>query len=93
MPRNGTSERARCAGETLLGLRAKDRATPLLAGREVTFRRIGRSYNRTVATVILDGRDLGTELVQIGVAAARSHQTRTGRRILISDLIRDGRRL
>ena len=62
-------DQARCAGETLLGLRAKDRATALLAGREVTFRRVGRSYNRTVATVLLDGHDLGTELVQIGVAA------------------------
>lgn len=62
-------DQARCAGETLLGLQAKDRATALLARREVTFRRVGRSYNRTVATVILDGHDLGTELVQIGVAA------------------------
>jgi endonuclease YncB( thermonuclease family) len=35
----------------------------------VTFRRVGRSYNRTVATVVLDGHDLGTELVRIGVAA------------------------
>ncbi len=31
-------DQARCAGETLLGLRAKDRATALLAGREVTPR-------------------------------------------------------
>lgn len=52
-----------------MGLRAKDRATALLAEREVTFRRVGRSYNRTVATVVFDGHDLGTELVQIGVAA------------------------
>jgi micrococcal nuclease len=62
-------EQAKCAGETKLGLRAKDRATALLAGREVTFRRAGRSYNRTVTTVVLDGHDLGTELVRIGVAA------------------------
>ncbi|MEN2791395.1 thermonuclease family protein [Sphingomonas oligophenolica] len=62
-------DQARCAGETLLGLRAKDRATALLAGRDVTFHRVGRSYNRTVATVVLDGHDLGTELVRIGVAA------------------------
>jgi micrococcal nuclease len=62
-------DQAKCAGETLLGLRAKDRATALLARREVTFRRVGRSYNRTVATVILDGHDLGTELVRLGVAA------------------------
>lgn len=62
-------DQAKCAGEIVLGLRAKDRATALLAGREVTFRRVGRSYNRTVAIVVLDDQDLGTELVQIGVAA------------------------
>ena len=62
-------DQARCADETLSGLRAKDRATALLAGREVTFRRVGRSYNRTVATVVLDGHDLGAELVRIGIAA------------------------
>ena len=60
---------ARCAGEVLLGLRAKDRAAALLAEREITFRRVGRSYKRTVATVVLDGHGLGTELVRIGVAA------------------------
>lgn len=62
-------DQAKCAGETVLGLRAKDRATALLAGRELTFRRVGRSYKRTVATVVLDGHDLGAELVRIGVAA------------------------
>lgn len=61
-------DQARCAGEVVLGLRVKDRATALLAGRDVTFRRVGRSYQRTVATVILDGRDLGTELVRLGIA-------------------------
>jgi micrococcal nuclease len=35
-------------------MRAKDRAAALLAGRMVTFRRVGRSYNRIVATVVLD---------------------------------------
>lgn len=62
-------DQAKCVAETLLGLRAKDRATAMLAGRDVTFHRVGRSYNRTVATVVLDGHDLGTELVHIGVAA------------------------
>ncbi|MFB0875849.1 MULTISPECIES: thermonuclease family protein [unclassified Sphingobium] len=62
-------DQAKCAGEVVLGLRAKDQATSLLAGREVTFHRVGRSYNRTVATVMLDGRDLGSELVRMGVAA------------------------
>jgi micrococcal nuclease len=62
-------DQAKCAGEIALGLRAKDRATSLLAGREVTFHRIGRSYNRTVATVTVDGHDLGNELVHLGAAA------------------------
>ncbi len=62
-------DQAKCAGEVVLGMRAKDRATALLAGRAVTFRRVGRSYNRTVATVVIDGHDLGTELVRVGVAA------------------------
>jgi endonuclease YncB( thermonuclease family) len=61
-------DQAKCAGEIVLGLQAKDRATALLAGREIIFHRVGRSYNRTVATVSLDGRDLGTELVRLGVA-------------------------
>lgn len=62
-------DQAKCVAEVTLGLRAKERATTLLAGRIVTFRRVGRSYSRTVATVVLDGRDLGAELVQFGVAA------------------------
>ena len=36
-------EQAKCAGEIALGLRAKDRTTSLLAGRQVTFHRVGRS--------------------------------------------------
>lgn len=60
---------AKCAAEVALGLKAREKAIALLKGREVTFRRVGRSYNRTVATVTLDGRDLGAELVRSGVAA------------------------
>lgn len=60
---------AKCAGEIVLGSQTKDRATSLLAGREVTFHRVGRSYKRAVATVTVDGHDLGTELVRLGVAA------------------------
>ena len=61
-------DQAKCVGEIALGLRSKDQATALLAGRGVTFHRVGRSYNRTVATVSLDGRDVGGELVRIGAA-------------------------
>ena len=62
-------DQAKCVAETRLGLRAKDRATAMLAGRDVTFDRVGRSYNRTVATVTIDGRDLGREFVRRGIAA------------------------
>jgi|GEM_PF-884890 len=62
-------DQARCAGEVALGLPAKDCATGLLAGCSVTFRGVGRSYNRTVATVTLDGQDVGSELVRMGIAA------------------------
>src|SRR3546814_4844490 len=43
-------DQARCAGETLLGLRAKDRATALLAGRDVTFQRLGQIGRAHVLT-------------------------------------------
>ena len=66
-------DQARCAGEVALGLRAKDRATALLSGRSVTFHRVGRSYNRIVATVTLDGQDVGSELVRMGIAAWWPH--------------------
>src|SRR3546814_11944569 len=41
-------DQARCAGETLLGLRAKDRATALPAAPHVTVHRPGRTSNRPV---------------------------------------------
>ncbi len=59
---------AKCAGEVAFGMRAKDQATALLVSRNVTFHWVGRSYNRTVATVTLDGRDVGSELVRMGIA-------------------------
>lgn len=62
-------DQAKCAGEVALGMRAKDQATALLAGRDVSFHRVGRSYARTVATVVLEGHDLGAELVRRGIAA------------------------
>ena len=65
---------ARCAGEVLLGLRAKDRAAALLAEREITFRRVCRSYKRTVATVVRrpwSGHGAGADRRR-GVVAARA---------------------
>lgn len=60
---------ARCRAETLIGVRQKADATKLLAGASVTFRRVGRSYKRTVATVRLDGRDVAALLVEKRLAA------------------------
>ena len=59
---------AKCARELVIGAAAKRRAIALLKGRAVTFERVGRSYNRTVADVRLDGRDLATMLVDGGIA-------------------------
>lgn len=40
----------------------------MIEGRKVTFARVGRSYNRTVATVRFEGDDLGARLVAVGNA-------------------------
>lgn len=40
----------------------------LLKGRAVSIKRVGRSYGRTVAHVVLDGRDVGQILIAQGIA-------------------------
>ncbi|MFA6125359.1 MAG: thermonuclease family protein [Sphingomonas sp.] len=62
------ADQARCRSEIALGEAAAARARALLDGRDVTIVRVGRSYNRTVAKVMLNGRDLATILVADGVA-------------------------
>ena len=64
-------DRARCAAER----RAADNATRtarqlITAARTIDIRRTGREdiYGRTIAYVILDGRDLGQALMAQGVA-------------------------
>lgn len=59
---------AKCRLEIERGEAASRRARTLLDGRVVTFERVGRSYNRTVARVRLNGRDLGETLVAMGAA-------------------------
>lgn len=61
-------DQAGCAAEITLGKAASERARALLDHRTVTIERVGKSYKRTVAKVTLDGRDLATELVEMGVA-------------------------
>lgn len=60
---------AKCRAEIVRGQAATRDARALLAGRTVTIERVGRSYNRTVANVRLNGRDVATMLVDRGIAA------------------------
>jgi endonuclease YncB( thermonuclease family) len=60
---------AKCRLEIERGELASRQARALLDGKAVTFERVGRSYNRTVARVSVDGRDLGETL--IAMCAAR----------------------
>jgi endonuclease YncB( thermonuclease family) len=64
---------AKCRAEIALGLAASKRARALLDHRTVTFERVGQSYNRTVARVTFNGRDLGETLVAMGVARPWPH--------------------
>jgi endonuclease YncB( thermonuclease family) len=60
---------AKCRAEIARGEAATRNARALLNGRMVTIARVGRSYNRTVANVQLDGRDVSAVLVERGIAA------------------------
>lgn len=62
------SGQAKCKRELLRGAAATQRARALLDHKSVTFERTGRSYNRTVARVRLNGRDLGETLITMGIA-------------------------
>lgn len=59
---------AKCAQELAAGRAATARARAMLAGRTVRIVRVGRSYNRTVARVTLEGRDVAAMLVDAGAA-------------------------
>ncbi|MBZ9648152.1 thermonuclease family protein [Sphingobium sp. 3R8] len=62
------AQRALCPAERRRGEAAKARLTTMIAGRSIRFTRVGRSYNRTVATVRHGGHDLATRLVESGDA-------------------------
>lgn len=59
---------ARCRAELARGKAATRAAIALLKGRRVEIERVGRSYDRTVARVRLDGRDVAALLVEKGAA-------------------------
>lgn len=59
--------------EIVRGRAATRDVRAMLQGRLVTIDRVGRSYNRTVARVRFDGRDLGETLVAMNVARPWPH--------------------
>lgn len=59
---------AKCRREIAAGRAATATARGLLQGRTVRLARLGRNYNRTVARVTLDGRDVAGELVRLGAS-------------------------
>lgn len=63
-------DQAHCAAEIALGDAAARRARAIIDGRQVGIVRVGRSYNRTVATVTLDGRDVADMFMDLGIARA-----------------------
>lgn len=64
--------RAQCASEFERGQAAKKRLTELLAGRALDVRRCCHDrYGRTLAHVLVDGRDVAE--VMIGEGLARSY--------------------
>jgi micrococcal nuclease len=66
-----TGSRARCTAERDLGNRATGAVRALVAGAErLDLRPTGRidRYGRTIALVVIDGRDLGETLIADGLA-------------------------
>ena len=65
-----TGPRARCRAERDLGNRATQQARALVSSGNVELRPTGRidRYGRTIAFVLIDGRDLGETLIAGGLA-------------------------
>jgi len=59
---------AKCALEMKRCQAAATRLWMIIDGRTARFKRVGRSYNRTVATVTIAGRDLADSLLAAGAA-------------------------
>jgi endonuclease YncB( thermonuclease family) len=62
------ADQAKCHAEIVQGKAAAARLRTLIDGRTVRLVKVGRSYNRTVARVTVDGRDLAGQLVSLGAA-------------------------
>ena len=59
---------AKCALEIERGKAATTRLRAMIEGRRIRYSQVGRSYDRAVATVRFNGRDLGETLIAIGAA-------------------------
>jgi micrococcal nuclease len=59
---------AKCRAEIVRDEASAARLRALIEGRTVGLVRVVRSYNRTVARVTVEGRDLAAQLVSIGAA-------------------------
>lgn len=59
---------ARCTLEVTRGKAAKAVLGGLISGKNLRIKRVGRSYNRTVATVRVGARDLAASLIAAGAA-------------------------
>ena len=62
------ADQSKCRAEIVQGKAAATRLRTMIEGRTVRLVRVGRSYNRTVARVTVDGRDLAGQLVSRGAA-------------------------
>lgn len=62
------NDQAHCHAEITRGLSAGRQLRAMIDGGEVRILRVGRSYNRTVARVTFQGRDLAAELIRRGIA-------------------------
>lgn len=66
-----TGDRAACQAERLLGAQATAAARALIAAAEtIDLRTVGRTdrYGRTIAYIVIDGRDFGETLIREGLA-------------------------
>ena len=76
-------DHAHCPAERVAGQRAADRLRELLRGQSVDIQRHGQdTYRRTLANLIVDGRDVGAQLEAEGLALHwtpgwRAHRART----------------
>jgi endonuclease YncB( thermonuclease family) len=61
---------ARCGRERVMAIKARDRLSELVAGRRVELERSPKrdAFRRTLATIAIDGRDVGEIMLAEGLA-------------------------